>query len=140
MMGNRRSKPSPPLRLVIRHMVCYNPEVLVSYLSRPPDPWAFHLVAGALYRLPDGRVCVTSFVSEARARVHPLTPHERTITVPDKRTRKLVCKEVVETGDPFDISSASYLTRVYVGELTEAEFTRLENYVLTGGHFDEFDQ
>jgi hypothetical protein len=115
------------------------------YPSRPPDPWAFRLVAGALYRLPDGRVCVVSYVSESRARVHPITPHERVITVPDKRqtlikgklTRKLVSKEVVETGDPFDISPASHLTRVELSELSEAEFTRLENYVLTGGHFDE---
>lgn len=110
------------------------------------DPWGAPrpvLQVGQLIRFPGGRVYVVGLVNESRARVHPLTPQTRTITVPhrddfskSKRGRRMVEKEVEETGDPIDITTSVVLDSVDVGDLTEAEFKRLTRYIEDGGEFN----
>lgn len=93
------------------------------------------LVVGQLVRMPDRRVFVVGYVNASRARVYPLTPTTRVISVRD-RSHAHVEKEVNETGNPIDISPNSGLPSVEVGELTDLEFARLEQFVANGGDFD----
>lgn len=115
-------------------------EVVLASTERRTDPWGnvrTLLKTGQLVRFPDKRVWVVGYVNSTRARVHPLTPTTRTITVPSKLNKKVKeTKEVNETGDPTDISPASILPRVGIEDLTEGEFERLERYVETGGEVD----
>lgn len=101
-------------------------------------PWGSQLIpleAGELVRMPDGRVFVVEYVNASRARVCPLTPTTRVISVRGRDLR-YVEKEVHETGNPIDISPNSILPIVELGELTNLEFARLEQFVTNGGDFD----
>lgn len=86
--------------------------------------------------MPDQRVYVVGYVGPSRARVFPLTPTERQITVRERGKSTSVTKEINETGSPIDISPNSGLPRVELSDLTEAEFRRLSDYVSRGGSFD----
>lgn len=108
---------------------------------RPTDPWGTTrpvLVVGSLVRMPDKRVFVVGSVGPSRARIFPLTPVPRVIHVPSKLDRKRkVEKEVYETGDPLDVSPHSQLSTVNFMDLTDAEFSRLTQYISTGGEFNQ---
>mgnify|MGYP001564346673 CR=1 FL=1 len=93
------------------------------------------LKVGQMVRMPDQRVFVVGYVNASRARVYPLTPTTRVINVRD-RERAHVEKEVNETGNPIDIGPNSVLKNVEVDELTDLEFTRLEQFITNGGEFD----
>lgn len=100
-------------------------------------PWATKplLVVSELVRMPDSRVFVVGFVSQSRARVYPLTPTERHITVHERGKPGVVEKEIQQTGAPIDISPNSVLPRVDVNDLSEPEFVRLTRYIESGGEF-----
>ena len=93
------------------------------------------LKAGQLVRMPDHRVFVVEYVNASRARVHPLTPRTRIISVKD-RSNAHTEKEVNETGNPIDIAPTSGLDSVEVDELTDLEFARLVQFVTNGGDFN----
>ena len=104
------------------------------------QPWATPktgLTTGELVRMPDQRVFVVGFVSQSRARVFPLTPTERHITVRERGSSTPISKDVHETGNAMDISPNSGLPRVELGDLTEVEFVRLTRYIENGGQFNE---
>ena len=102
------------------------------------QPWGIRapiLEVGELVRTPDQRVFVVGYVNPSRARVFPLTPKERQITVRGA-SREVVVKDIQETGNPVDISPNSVLPRVEIGDLTEAEFVRLTRYIENGGQYE----
>lgn len=103
-------------------------------------PWGMSapkLTPGELVRMPDRGVYVVHYVNDSRARVFPLTPKERTITVHEAGKAGSVIKSIQETGNATDIAPNSLLPRVEVGDLTEAEFNRLTRYIENGGQFNE---
>ena len=102
------------------------------------QPWGLttdSLKTGELVRMPDQRVFVVGFVNGSRARVFPLTPVERQITVHARGKSEHTTKDIYGTGSPMDISPNSGLPRVEVSDLTDAEFIRLTRYIENGGEF-----
>lgn len=104
---------------------------LADYHSKYPM-----LTVGELIRTPDGRAFVVGFVNQSRARLWPLTSTEREITVHERGKITKTTKVITETGDPIDISPNPVIPRLDVGDLTDAEFLRLNNHVLNGGEFN----